>query len=77
MKFLATFHCHYDATLFYQMCKQREIPAKLTPTPRKLSAACGTCVIFDKFADIDYNNYDVGGVYEGDGYVKIWASEEN
>ncbi|MCL2841789.1 MAG: DUF3343 domain-containing protein [Defluviitaleaceae bacterium] len=78
MKFVATFHSHYDAMMFFQFCKEREITAKLAPTPRRLSASCGTCVVFDTQPEIDYNDYDVGSVYfdENDTYVKIWHSGE-
>ncbi|MCL2572824.1 MAG: DUF3343 domain-containing protein [Defluviitaleaceae bacterium] len=45
-KYIATFYSHYDAIVFYDHLKKKGVEAKLAPTPRKVSASCGTCVIF-------------------------------
>jgi len=76
MKFIAVFYTYYDAMTFFQLCQEGEIAAKLAPTPRKLSASCGTCVMFDMQPEIDYNDYDVEGVYDAESYVKIWSGGE-
>jgi ribosomal protein L7Ae-like RNA K-turn-binding protein len=47
MKYLATFYTHYGATRFHKHCAKEGIPAKMTPTPRELSASCGVCVLFE------------------------------
>jgi len=47
MDYLATFYTHYGALQFNKHCKQEEIPAKMAPVPRELSASCGVCVCFE------------------------------
>lgn len=51
MKYLATFYTHYGAMLFNKHCKKENIPAKMAPVPRKLSASCGVCVRFEAVSE--------------------------
>jgi len=46
MELLATFHTHYGAMEFSKYCKKNDIPVKMAPVPRQLSASCGVCVKF-------------------------------
>jgi len=47
MDFLATFYTHYGATKFHKYCIAENLPAKMAPVPRELSASCGICVRFN------------------------------
>jgi len=46
MDYLATFYTHYGAMSYDKHCRKNNIPAKLSPVPRSISASCGTCVRF-------------------------------
>lgn len=41
LKLIITFHTTTDAMAMEKMCKQRNIPGRLIPVPRALSAGCG------------------------------------
>lgn len=41
LKLIITFHTTTDAMAMEKMCKQRDIPGRLIPVPRALSAGCG------------------------------------
>lgn len=45
--YMATFHSHYDAMIFCKHLKKNGISAKPAPVPRKISADCGTCIIYE------------------------------
>lgn len=45
--YVATFHTHLAALTTTRTLTARGIPAKMMPTPRKLSSSCGTCVRYE------------------------------
>lgn len=46
MELLSTFFTHYGAMRFFKYCQSAQIPARMQPVPRELSASCGVCVRF-------------------------------
>ena len=44
--YIATFHTHYGALVFFKECKKLGVVSEQKPVPRKLSSSCGTCVAF-------------------------------
>ncbi len=46
MRYLATFHTHFDAVKYHKYIRQAGAMAVLKPVPRKLSSSCGSCVTF-------------------------------
>lgn len=40
-KLLVTFHTTTDAMAFEQVCKERNVPGRLIPVPREITAGCG------------------------------------
>jgi len=44
--YVATFYSHYDALMYFTFLQEQGVEAKLAPVPRKVSASCGTCVLF-------------------------------
>ena len=74
-KYIATFFSHYDALTFFAYVKEQGIQAKLAPVPRKVSASCGTCVIFETDAQIDFKDHELEAVYRqtDSGFVIITA----
>lgn len=47
MKYLATFHTHFDAVKYLKNIKGLAREAVMKPVPRKLSSSCGSCVVFE------------------------------
>ena len=41
MKLVVTFHTTSDAMAMEQVCKERNVPGRLIPVPRAISAGCG------------------------------------
>ena len=41
LKLIVTFHTTADAIAVEKACKEREIPGRMIPGPRELSAGCG------------------------------------
>ena len=44
MKYLVTFHTHFDAVKYNKYIREIGAKAVLKPVPRKLSSSCGSCV---------------------------------
>ena len=42
--YIATFHTHLSALLTCRALTAAGVAAQMMPVPRRLSAACGTCV---------------------------------
>ena len=51
MQYLATFYTHFAAQSFARRLKKQGIAGKMMPTPRSVSASCGSCVSFDLEGD--------------------------
>ena len=62
--YVVTFFSHYDAMVLASFLKAQNIEARLMPTPRKISASCGTCVSFAVDGEFDFLDFEVDGVYE-------------
>ena len=45
-RYIATFHTHLSALLTCQSLTASGAEARMMPVPRKLSASCGTCVVY-------------------------------
>ena len=41
MKLVVTFHTTSDAMAMEKVCKERNVPGRLIPVPREISAVCG------------------------------------
>lgn len=41
LKLIVTFHTTADAMAMEQACKQHQVPGRLIPVPRVISAGCG------------------------------------
>ena len=41
MKLVVTFHTTSDAMAMEKVCKERNVPGRLIPVPREISAGCG------------------------------------
>ena len=41
MKLVVTFHTTSDAMAMEKVCKERNVPGRLIPVPRVISAGCG------------------------------------
>lgn len=41
LKLVVTFHTTADAMAMEKVCKEQEVPGRLIPVPRVLSAGCG------------------------------------
>jgi hypothetical protein len=61
--YIATFFNHYDALVFFNSLKEKNISAKLMPVPRKVSASCGTCVSFACDFNIDFEGHELEALY--------------
>ncbi len=46
MRYVATFHTHLSALRSQKKLTESGVQARLAPVPRKLSASCGTCVLY-------------------------------
>ena len=67
-RYIATFHSHFGALLYFKALKKQEISAKLMPTPRKASSSCGTSVSYEYGSAIDLEGCELDSVYvENDG----------
>ena len=62
-RYIATFFSHYGALAFFSALKERGIEAKLMPVPRKVSAACGTCVCYTAGVAADIPAHEMEAVY--------------
>lgn len=70
--YTATFFSHFDALTFHNTLKAAGHASKLMPVPRKISASCGSCVVFEDV--VPFEKYEIEAVYkkiEYD-YIKIW-----
>lgn len=78
MQYLATFYTHFAAQAFARRLKKQGIPGKMMPTPRSVSASCGSCVSFEWEGDfVPLLVEDTEAVYlqAPTGFTRIWAQE--
>ena len=54
MKLVVTFHTTSDAMAMEKVCKERNVPGRLIPVPRAISAGCGLswCAALDEREEI-------------------------
>ena len=62
-RYIATFFSHYGALTFFSALRERNIKAELMPVPRKVSAACGTCVCYFANGKADFPAHELEAVY--------------
>lgn len=79
MKYLATFHTHFDAMKYTRFLKLKGIRGTLRPVPRRVSSSCGTCAVFETEALSDsaleaFTREDVEALYliEGEAHTQIF-----
>jgi len=66
--YIATFYSHFDALTFFNIMKENDVTAKLSPVPRKVSASCGTCVSFVSDSIPQVQDCEIEAIYiETDG----------
>lgn len=63
MKRITTFHSHFGALTYYKALLKQGITAELMPVPRKISASCGTCVLYEHDAAIDIDGCEIDALY--------------
>ncbi|MDR0841704.1 MAG: DUF3343 domain-containing protein [Christensenellaceae bacterium] len=51
MQYLATFYTHFAALSFHRRLRERGVPGRMMPAPRKVSVSCGSCVTFETEGD--------------------------
>ena len=76
--YIATFHTHLSALLTCRALTAAGVAAQMMPVPRRLSAACGTCVRYSAEDPLlERMDADTEAVYrrEGDGYVCLLRNE--
>jgi len=61
--YVATFHSHIGAVMYFKALKKQGITAKLMPVPRKVSSSCGTGVWYMHIAAIDFSGCELECVY--------------
>lgn len=79
MEYTATFYTHFAAQTFARRLKKLGLPGKMAPTPRALSASCGTCVVFALEGDCrPLLVEDTEAVYAlgPEGYTRIWQHND-
>jgi len=80
MKFLATFYTHFAAQSFHRNLASHAATGRMMPVPRRLSASCGTCVMFE-IPNPDFmpllveDTEEVFRVEEGE-YIRVYAHED-
>ena len=63
--YIATFHTHLSALLTCRALTAAGVAAQMMPVPRRLSAACGTCVRYEsETAALELLDADAEAVYE-------------
>lgn len=74
--YIATFFSHYDALVFFNALKAQDITAKMMPTPRKVSAACGVCVVFDGKLQVEFSGQEIEAIYseESGSFTQVWTA---
>lgn len=62
LKLVITFHTTADAMAMEKICKEREVPGRLIPVPRSISAGCGLawCAKLEEQDEIKAVLQDVG-----------------
>ena len=73
--YAVTFASHFDALTFFNHMKNSGVTAKLAPVPRKVSASCGTCVLFSADSIGDFPDCEIEAVYmeTPGGFVNVWT----
>lgn len=78
-EYIATFYTHFAAQSFNRRLKKLGMDAKMMPTPRNLSASCGSCVRFGLEGDpLPLLVEDTEALYrcEGEGYIQVWLQQD-
>jgi hypothetical protein len=80
MKYLATFHTHFDAMKYHKYIRKIGTMALMKPVPRKLSSSCGSCVVFSSAGELPLEQMltpDVERLYqvEDDNYLLLGENE--
>ena len=79
MDYLATFYTHFAAQTFARRLKKQGLAARMMPTPRSVSASCGSCVSFSLEGDfLPLLVEDTEAVYrcEGAVYIRMWRQQD-
>lgn len=77
-EYVATFHTHLSALMTSRNLEAMGVEARMAPTPRRLSASCGTCVRYRSAGPaLKAMDRDVEGVYEvaDSGYRELLRNE--
>ena len=71
--YVATFFSHFGAMMYCRALASRGIDATPMAVPRKVSAACGTCVRYAHDVAVDMEDCELDCVYEESegGYVCV------
>mgnify|MGYP000894731073 CR=1 FL=1 len=80
MDHIATFYTHFAAQTFARRLHKQGIETRMMPTPRSVSASCGSCVRFALRADfLPLLVEDTEAVYrcENERYIEAWRHGDN
>lgn len=77
-EYIATFYTHFAAQSFARRLKKQGLEAKLMPTPRAVSASCGSCVRFATEDFLPLLVEDTEAVFrtEGERYIEVWRHKD-
>ena len=73
-EYIATFFSHFGATVFARMLRERGLPNRTMPVPRRISSSCGSCVRFAAADPLALCTPEVEGIYTLAGEV-LWRAE--
>ncbi len=79
MDYLATFYTHFAAQTFARRLQKQGMEARMMPTPRSVSASCGSCVRFASRGDfLPLLVEDTEAVYrcEDERYTEAWRHQD-
>lgn len=75
-KYIATFYSQYGAMEYLEHLIKSGVEAKLAPTPRRVSASCGVCVVYEADACVVTDKFEIEAIYEeaGNAYRCIFEA---
>lgn len=78
-EYVATFYTHLAAMRTYNALREKAERASMEPTPRELSASCGSCVRYvaaDELAPLMHRDYQAIYTITDSGYERVIGNDE-
>lgn len=79
MEHIVTFYTHFAAQTFARRLKRQGLAARMMPTPRSVSASCGSCVSFmpeGDFASLLVEDTEAVYRCEKGLYAEVWRNKD-